>query len=99
MQCDTAAVGCHSVGGEYSGMVVLLGTRSQEARMGLSSRNCPDCGRSVRVPFEKTITGRDVCPDCANPLFMGSAAGGITGNVGSGYGVWAMLMRKIRRAG
>ncbi|GGN49528.1 ribosomal protein S27AE [Actinoplanes campanulatus] len=67
--------------------------------MGLSGRDCPDCGRSVREPFEKTVTGREVCPDCANALFMGSAAGVITGDVGSGYGVWAMLMRKIRRSG
>jgi hypothetical protein len=29
---------------------------------------------------------------------MGSAAGVITGNVGFGYGVWAMLVRKIRRS-
>jgi hypothetical protein len=66
--------------------------------MGLSGRDCSDCGRSVREPFEKTITGREVCPDCANALFMGSAAGAITGDVGSGYGVWAMLMRKVRRS-
>ena len=49
-------------------------------------------------PFEQTITGREVCPDCANTLFMGSGAGAITGDVASGYGVWAMLMRKIRRS-
>lgn len=66
--------------------------------MGLSGRVCPDCGRRVSKPFEKTITGRQVCPDCANALSMGSAAGTITGNVGSGYGVWAMLMRKIRHS-
>jgi hypothetical protein len=52
----------------------------------------------VRDPFERTITGREVCPECANALRMGSAASVITGNVGSGYGVWAMLMRKIRRS-
>jgi hypothetical protein len=73
-----------------------------------STRECPDCHRSVREPFEKTVTGREVCPDCANALFMGTAAGVVTGNVvtgnvgsgyvGSGYGVWAMLMRKIRRS-
>ncbi len=40
--------------------------------MGLSGQ---DCSRSVREPFEKTITGREVCPDCADALFMGSAAG------------------------
>lgn len=67
--------------------------------MGLSTRECPDCHRRVREPFQKTVTGREVCPDCANALFMGSATGAITGNVGSGYGVWAMLMRKIRRSG
>ena len=67
--------------------------------MGLSARECPDCHRNVRDPFEKTITGRNVCPDCANALSMGSAAGAVTGDVGSGYGVWAMLMRKVRRSG
>jgi hypothetical protein len=66
--------------------------------MGLSGRDCPDCGRRVKEPFEKTVTGRRVCPDCANALFKGSAVGAITGNVGSGYGVLAMLMRKIRRS-
>lgn len=67
--------------------------------MGLSGRNCPDCGRRVSEPFEKTITGREVCPDCANALFMGSAAGAVTQDAGAGAGVWAMLMRKVRRSG
>ncbi|GAB7044465.1 MULTISPECIES: hypothetical protein [Catenuloplanes] len=67
--------------------------------MGLSGRDCPDCGRRVREPFEKTITGREVCPDCANALFLGSAAGAVNGGAGSGYGVWAMLVRKVRRSG
>jgi hypothetical protein len=71
----------------------------EEIAMGPSARECPDCHRAVREPFEKTVTGREVCPDCANALFMGSAAGVVTGNVGSGYGVWAMLMRKVRRSG
>ncbi|MFI9639103.1 hypothetical protein ACIG87_03410 [Micromonospora sp. NPDC051925] len=53
----------------------------------------------MSAPFEETVTGREVCPDCANALQMGSAAGAITGDVGSGYGVWAMLMRRIRRSG
>ena len=66
--------------------------------MGLSARECPDCHRSVRMTFKKTVTGREVCPDCANALFTGSAAGAITGNVGSGFGVWAMLMRRFRRS-
>ncbi|MCI4066042.1 hypothetical protein MRQ36_27225 [Micromonospora sp. R77] len=52
----------------------------------------------MKEPFQETITGREVCPDCASALFIGSAAGAITGNIGSGYGVWAMLMRKIRRS-
>jgi hypothetical protein len=65
--------------------------------MGLSSRTCPDCRRQIRVPFQKTITGRDVCPDCANALATGTAAGVITGDTGAGFGAWAMLMRKIRR--
>lgn len=67
--------------------------------MGLSARECPDCGRSIREPFQETITGREVCPDCANALAVGSAAGAVTGDVGSGFGVWAMLMRKVRRSG
>ncbi|UQU62169.1 hypothetical protein COUCH_24375 [Couchioplanes caeruleus] len=51
----------------------------------------------MREPFKRTVTGREVCPECADALFMGSATGAITGNVGSGFGVWAMLMRRIRR--
>ena len=66
--------------------------------MGLSGRDCPDCGRRVSEPFEKTVTGREVCPDCAHALVMGSTAGAVTGDVGSGFGVWAMLRRKIRRS-
>jgi hypothetical protein len=61
--------------------------------MGLSGRNCPGCGRRVREPCEEAVNGREVCPDCVNALFMGAAAG----DVGSGCGVWAMLMRRIRR--
>jgi hypothetical protein len=67
--------------------------------MGLSGRDCPDCGRSVREPFEKTVTGREVCPDCAYALKAGTTAAVATGDAGAGYGVWAMLMRKIRRSG
>lgn len=65
--------------------------------MSLSGRTCPDCGRVVHEEFQKTVTDREVCPDCANALFLGSAAGAITHDVGAGFGVWAMLMRKIRR--
>ncbi len=67
--------------------------------MGLSARECPDCHRRLRTTFKKTVTGREVCPDCANALSTGSAAGVITENGGFGYGIWAMLMRKIRRSG
>ncbi|GAA2537219.1 hypothetical protein GCM10010435_00220 [Winogradskya consettensis] len=66
--------------------------------MSLSGKTCPDCHRRVKAPFQQTVTGREVCPDCANALFMGTAAGVVTGEVGSGFGVWAMLMRKVRRS-
>jgi len=66
--------------------------------MGRSARECPDCHREVRDSFEKTITGREVCPDCAKALFMGSAAGAVSGSIGTGYGIWAALMRKVRRS-
>ncbi|WP_027344299.1 hypothetical protein [Hamadaea tsunoensis] len=65
--------------------------------MALSSRLCPDCGRRVRTPFQKTLTGREVCPDCATALRAGTTAGAMTGDVGVGMGVWAMLMRRFRR--
>ena len=65
--------------------------------MGLSSRECPDCGRRVRAPFETTVTGREVCPECAQALWTGSAVGAVTGASGTGSGVWAVLMSKIRR--
>ena len=66
--------------------------------MPLSARECPDCGRNVHEPFEETLTGREVCPECAQALTLGSSVGVITGNTGSGLGAWAMLMRKIRRS-
>ncbi len=65
--------------------------------MGLSGRECPDCGRRVQEPFETTVTGREVCPQCAQALWTGSAVGAITGDPGKGFGVWAVLMNKIRR--
>jgi hypothetical protein len=65
--------------------------------VGISGEECPDCGRRVEAPFEQTITGRMVCPDCARALRLGSSAGAITGDVGAGFGVWAMLMRRLRR--
>ncbi|GGK16438.1 hypothetical protein GCM10010124_06300 [Pilimelia terevasa] len=71
--------------------------RATEVGMALSGRNCPDCGRRVSRPLQKTMTGRKVCPDCANALAMGSAAGAITGDVGASFGVWAMFKSKVRR--
>jgi hypothetical protein len=65
--------------------------------MTLVGRECPDCNRTVKDEFEQTITGREVCPDCAQALRTGSTVGAITSNVGAGFGVWAMMMRRIRR--
>ncbi|NJC69529.1 hypothetical protein HC031_07310 [Planosporangium thailandense] len=65
--------------------------------MTLVGRECPDCKRTVTVEFEQTVTGREVCPDCARALLTGSAVGAITSDVGAGFGVWAMSMRRIRR--
>jgi hypothetical protein len=65
--------------------------------MGLARSECPDCGRRVREPFETTVTGREVCPDCASALLMGSSVGAITTDMAAGFGVWAMIMRKVRR--
>jgi hypothetical protein len=62
--------------------------------MALSGRKCPDCGRSVRQPFQETITGRQVCSDCARSLILG-AVSVVSGNRGAG--VWAMLLEKLRR--
>lgn len=65
--------------------------------MALTGRECPDCKRRVKQPFRTTVTGRAVCPDCAEALALGTATAVTTGNAGSGYGVLAMLMRRIRR--
>ena len=65
--------------------------------MGLSGKKCPDCDRVVRQPFQETITGRSVCPACATALIQGSSVAVITGDVGSGFGAWAMLKRRLRR--
>ncbi len=61
--------------------------------MTISGRECPDCGRTLRVDFEETVTGREVCPDCAKALWFGSAVGAVTDNAGP----WAMMMRRIMR--
>jgi hypothetical protein len=65
--------------------------------MALVGRECPDCNRTVKDEFEETVTGREVCPDCAHALWAGSTVGAVTSNVGAGFGVWAMLTRRIKR--
>ncbi|WP_435233568.1 hypothetical protein [Micromonospora aurantiaca (nom. illeg.)] len=45
-----------------------------------------------------TITGSEVCYGFAGALIIGSATGGIPGSVCACYGVWAMILRKIRRS-
>ena len=37
--------------------------------------------------------------DAVGKRLLVAGAGAITGDVGSGFGVWAMLMRKVRRSG
>lgn len=69
-----------------------------EVDVALSGRICPDCNRRVRRPFQDTISGRQVCPDCATALALGSSVGAVSG-AAAGGGVWAMLMRKLRRSG
>jgi hypothetical protein len=56
--------------------------------MGLSGRICPDCARRVSQPFTKTVTGREVCPACANALFLAPrwARSPATSAPDSGYG-------------
>jgi hypothetical protein len=66
--------------------------------MAPSGVKCPDCGRKVTGPLAETLTGRKVCQECARALIAGSSVGAITGDVGSGFGAWAMLMRKFRRS-
>jgi hypothetical protein len=79
------------------GMIAVVDVRSENA-MALSGTQCPDCRRRVRAALEQTITGRLVCPDCARALASGATVGAITGNVGSGFGVWATMMRRVRRS-
>jgi uncharacterized Zn finger protein (UPF0148 family) len=64
--------------------------------MALSGTQCPDCKRKVRVRFEQTITGRTVCPDCADALRTGSIVGAMTSSTETGFSVWGMMMRRIR---
>jgi hypothetical protein len=65
--------------------------------MPISGFDCPDCDRRVAEEPERTITGREVCPNCAASLRLATGAGVITKDAGSGFGVWAMLNRRIRR--
>ena len=65
--------------------------------MALSGRDCPDCGQRVREPFQYTITGREVCPDCADALRSGTLIGVITKSPESGASVWAALIHRLRR--
>lgn len=65
--------------------------------MALSGRDCPDCGRRVPEPFQHTITGREVCPDCADALRSGTLTGVITKSPETGATVWALLMHRLTR--
>src|SRR5262249_44286387 len=48
----------------YSDRVDASRRRERGRRqVSLSGRTCPDCGRVVHDEFQKTITGRGVCPD------------------------------------
>jgi hypothetical protein len=66
--------------------------------MALSGKRCPDCDRIVRQPFEETITGRMVCPDCAKSLTFGSTFSVITGEPIEGLAVWAALKNRLKRS-
>jgi hypothetical protein len=76
---------------------VWLAHPSYHSAMPISGFDCPDCERRVAEEPVRTITGREVCPDCANALFLATGAGVVTSDPGSGAGVWAMLNRRIRR--
>jgi hypothetical protein len=65
--------------------------------MPISGFDCPDCDRRVAAEPERTITGREVCPDCAEALRLGTGVGVITRNAGSAFGAWGTLNRRIRR--
>lgn len=65
--------------------------------MPIGSRICPDCQRRVRQPFRTTVTGRLVCPDCADAVTTAAMVGAIDGNPGVAVSVWAMIQRRIRR--
>ena len=56
----------------------------------------------LRSAREEAVSENDIGPGGvpglrARPI-LGSGVGAITGNLGAGYGVWAMLMRKVRRS-
>jgi len=60
----------------------------------IGGRNCPDCRRTVGEQFEKTITGREVCPACAEALRLGTAVGVVTGDMGAAFAVHGMRVRR-----
>lgn len=51
----------------------------------------------VRESFKKTMTGREVCPDCAQAYQLAEGVAMATGDSGRGAGVWAAMMMRIRR--
>jgi hypothetical protein len=63
----------------------------------LSGRDCPDCGCRVPEPFQHTITGREVCPDCADALCSGTLTGVITKCPEASASVWAVLLHRLIR--
>jgi hypothetical protein len=65
--------------------------------MPISGFDRPDCDRRVAAEPERTISGREVCPDCAASLRLATGAGVVTNNAGSAFGAWKMLNRRIRR--
>ncbi|MCW2506333.1 MAG: hypothetical protein JWO79_4617 [Actinomycetia bacterium] len=66
--------------------------------MGLSARTCPDCREDYRDDPATTITGREVCPRCADALLGGSIVGTVAGGSDGGrFGMAAFVANWIRR--
>jgi hypothetical protein len=63
----------------------------------LSGRDCPDCGQRVREPFQYTITGREVCPDCADALRSGTLIGVISKTPEADTTLWSALIHRLCR--
>lgn len=51
----------------------------------------------VRQAFKETMTGRKVCPDCVGAYRLAMGVAMATGDAGRGVGVWAVVMRRLRR--